>query len=89
MKRRKKVRRIGVFESANTYGPRPPMLNYSQINVHADGHFCRTLMAHYSPATKVRLNVNPMRRHQIDEPLETLALATWISHGPNHRHKRR
>jgi len=38
-------------------------------------------MAKDSSAAEVRLDVDAMSRHQVDQLLEAFAFATWVAHG--------
>ncbi|MEQ1684247.1 MAG: hypothetical protein ABL916_11400 [Burkholderiaceae bacterium] len=59
--------------------PLRPSTDHLRIDVNADAVQCPPLVAHHRAAAQVRLDVDTMRRYQVDDVLEGLALATGIA----------
>ena len=53
------------------------------VPVNADVKLCGYFVPEYRSSSKVRLDVNPMRRHQVYQLLKTAELSARISHGVN------
>jgi hypothetical protein len=53
------------------------------VTVNADVELCGYFVPEYRSSSQVRLDVNPMRRHQVYQLLKTAELSARISHGVN------
>src|SRR5438876_225740 len=56
------------------------LTNHRRIKVNADVHLGRCLVPQHRAATQVRLDVNPMRRNQVYQPLVAAKFSTGKAH---------
>jgi hypothetical protein len=59
------------------------LTNRLWVTVNADVKLCGNFVPEHRSPSQVRLDVNPMRRHQVYQFLKTAELSARISHGAN------
>ncbi|WP_222617090.1 hypothetical protein [Mitsuaria sp. TWR114] len=77
----KVANRVVMHQGTEVRVARLPGLDDPQIGIDADALDGWLFVSHHRPSTEVSLDVDGMRRHQVDEPLVTLSFAAWVSHG--------
>ena len=50
------------------------------VTVNADVELCGYFVPEYRSSSQVRLDVNPMRRNHVNQPLIATEFSTWKSH---------
>ncbi|WP_431289134.1 hypothetical protein [Roseateles chitinivorans] len=84
---REEILRATMNELDGGKGQIAPARDDPFVGVDGDRTRRRQLVAQDRATADMRLDVHPVRRHQVDDVLVRLALAAWILHAADHRQK--